>query len=436
MLSKLSIVRHFVKVFLSLVVLSNFVNAEENLVTLKRSNVFYNIAIFNFENDTGQLGEEFSEIISGDLTRFGVFSLVDESLYSGWSNAFNQRPDFSAWRSITSDYLLEGSITLLGDRVKVDFHLWDTLLERQIAGVTQTVNQASYRSLAHNISDIVYQAVTGEAGYFNSRIVYVAESGLMNDRRHRLAIMDQDGMNHHYLTSGDYIVLAPRFSASQQELTYISYESGVPKVYLLDVDTRQQEVIGSFDGMTFAPRFSPDGGSIIMSMSKDGNTDIYSYNLATRSQQQITDTNAIDTSPSYSPDGRQIVFESDRDGLGQQLYVMNTDGSNVQRISFGAGNYASPVWSPTGDLIAYTRMYNNKFYIGVIKPDGSDDRLLTKDYLVESPSWSPNGHVIVFSRQRQGESSRKLYAIDIYGYFEKEITTPSDASDPSWSPNP
>jgi TolB protein len=250
--------------------------------------------------------------------------------------------------------------------------------------------------------------------------------------------MDQDGANNRYLTSGRYLVLTPRFSPSTQEITYLSYRSGTPRVYLFNIDTGQQEMLGDFPGMTFAPRFSPNGNRVIMSMSINGASDIYTLDLRTRRAVQITHTNAIDTSPCFSPDGQHIVFNSDRGG-SQQLYVMNADGTDIHRISFGSGRYGTPVWSPRGDLIAFTKIDNGQFYIGVMHPDGSGERLLTSGFLVEGPSWAPNGRVLVYFRQTPADArgrgaSSRLYTIDLTGYNERELITPTDASDPAWSP--
>jgi TolB protein len=294
----------------------------------------------------------------------------------------------------------------------------------------------NWRRIAHIISDAIYKRLTGEDGYFDTRIVYIAESGPQNRRVKRLSIMDQDGENHRYLTNGENLVLTPRFSPTAQEITYMSYAGGIPRVYLFNLNTGQEEVLGEFPGMTFAPRFSPDGNRVIMSMARGGNSDIFTMDLRTRRVDQLTNHTAIDTSPSYAPDGRQIVFNSDRGG-SQQLYVMSAEGSGVRRISFGKGRYATPVWSPRGDLIAFTRMYQGTFYIGVMRTDGSGERMLANGFNVEAPTWAPNGRVLSFFRQERansrGQVRSRLFTIDLTGYNEREVPTPIDASDPAWS---
>ena len=284
------------------------------------------------------------------------------------------------------------------------------------------------------ISDQAYEKLTLDKGYFDTRIVFIDETGPKAKRRKRLAIMDQDGFNVRALTSGNDLVLTPRFSPTSQEITYMSFAGGRPRVYLYNIDTRQREVVGEFPNMSFSPRFSPDGQRVIMSLQEGGNSNIYEMDLRSRRLRQLTNTAAIDTAPSYSQDGRRIVFESDRDG-GQQIYVRNADGSGQQRISFGKGRYSTPVWSPRGDNIAFTRFGGGRFSIGVMRPDGSGERILTEGFHNEGPTWSPNGRVIMFFRESRGENGgAKLYSVDLTGYNERPVQTPTFASDPAWSP--
>lgn len=393
------------------------------------------IAIPIFEGDDPVVAKEITDIIMNDLTRYGLFHLVDPASYID-NHSINERPHFQSWRAIEAPFLLKGHVYSDGWNINVQFRLWDTVLEEEKIGFQHSGSYDVIRRIAHTISDTVYEQITGEEGYFNSRVVYISESGPSNDLQRRLAIMDQDGANQAYLSDGTGLVLTPRYSPSKtrHEITYISYELGLPKVYLLDINTGRREVLGEFEGMTFAPRFSPDGNQVVLSQTIDAETNIFIYDLNTGNKKQLTTGSAIDTAPCYSPDGKYIVFESDREG-SQQLYIMDVNGENLRRISHGQGRYAAPVWSPRGNLIAYTRMFGGKFYIGVIEPSGENDRLLTKDYLVEGPTWSPNGQVIIFTRQKSSASPRQLFGIDVTGFYETLIETPSSASDPAWSPN-
>jgi TolB protein len=399
------------------------------------------IAINNFYGaspEVAKTGQDLAQVIASDLERSGIFRPIDQRAFIQSVDSLLGGPRFGDWRLINAQALVHGAIETQADgRLRVEFRLWDVFAEQQMTGLAYFTTPSNWRRVAHIISDAIYKRLTGEGGYFDTRIVYVAENGPQNRRVKRLAIMDQDGENHRYLTDGANLVLTPRFSPTTQEITYLSYSQRNPRVYLFNLNTGQQEVLGDFPGMTFAPRFSPDGNKVIMSMAKDGNSDIYMMDLRTRQVTQLTAHPAIDTSPSFSPDNKQIVFNSDRGGA-QQLYIMEADGSNVRRMSFNQGRYATPVWSPRGDLIAFTRMSQGRFYIGVMKPDGSGERMLADGFLVESPTWAPNGRILSFFRQspanQRGEFSSKVYTIDLTGFNEREVLTPIDGSDPAWSP--
>ncbi len=383
-------------------------------------------------------GENIREVVIADLERSGLFRIISENSYIQELKSINEVPAFNDWKAINAHALVQTSISPSGpNNLKVEMRLWDVFAENQMKGQSFTTTKDNWRRIAHVIADAIYERLTGEKGYFDTRIVYVSESGPATRRVKRLAIMDQDGENHKFLTSGSSMVLTPRFSPNMQKITYLSYSGSVPKVYILDIETGRQTLVGNFPGMTFAPVFSPDSSKLLLSYANDGKTNIYEMDLKTHKTKRITTPTSIDTSPSYSPDGSQIVFNSDRGG-NQQLYVMDADGSNVHRISFGSGRYATPVWSPRGDYIAFTKMANGEFYIGVMYPDGSGERLLASGYLVEAPVWAPNGRVLMYFRQDKGTSRRnapvKLYTIDLTGYNERMVVTPADASDPAWSP--
>jgi TolB protein len=386
-----------------------------------------------------QTGENMVKVITDDLQNSGLFRVLNERSYMQDAASAAVKPNFSAWRAINAQALVTGVLTRAGDgRTRVEYRLWDVFAQQQLVGTAYMTTASNWRRIAHIIADSIYSRITGEKGYFDTRLVYISETGPANARIKRLAIMDQDGANHRFLTDGKALVLTPRFSPTQQQITYMAYYNNRPRVYLYDIDSGRQSVLGDFPGMTFAPRFSPDGRKVIMSLSKDGNADIYTLDLRSRSVTRITNGGSINTSPSYSPDGKQIAFESDRGGT-QQIYVMNADGSNQHRISFGKGRYAGPVWSPRGDLIAFTKMEGGSFYIGVIRPDGSGEREITQGYDVESPTWAPNGRVLAYFKEvptgaRRQSRTAKVYTIDLTGFNERQVPTPLDASDPAWSP--
>lgn len=385
-----------------------------------------------------QLGRDISQIITADLERSGLFRPLDPKGFLQELTSLDVQPRFQDWRTLAAQALVQGAVEPLPNgQARVAFRLWDVFGGQQMEGQAYTTQPENFRRVAHLIADRIYTAITGETGYFDTRIVYIAESGPPLERVKRLAIMDQDGANNRYLTNGANLVLTPRFSPTAQEITYMSYFRNVPRVYLFNIDTGRQEVLGDFPGMTYAPRFTPDGNKVLLSMATNGNSEIYEMDLRTRKTARLTDHPAIDTSPSASPDGSQISFASDRGG-SQQIYVMNADGGDAKRISFGQGKgrYGTPVWSPRGDLIAFTRYATNdgNFYIGVMKPDGSGERLLAQGFLVEAPTWAPNGRVLMYFAQSRNGGRTRLYSIDLTGYNQREIITPQDASDPAWSP--
>ncbi len=385
-----------------------------------------------------QMGKQIAQVIESDLVNSGLFRSIPESSFIQRNLGVNDTPRFGDWRLINAQAMVHGGISVSPGQITAEFRLWDVFAENQMVGRRFTTSHSNWRQLAHMIADAIYTRITGEDGYFNTRVVYIAETGPADRRIKRLAIMDQDGANNRYLTDGRYLTLTPRFSPTSQEITYMSYEGGKPAVYLYNLSTNRKQLLGKFPGMTFAPRFSPDGHKVIMSMAKNGNTDIFTMDLTTRRLQRLTNNYAIDTAPSFSPDSRQVVFESDRGGT-QQIYVMDAGGNSAKRISFGKGRYANPVWSPRGDLIAFTKMLSGQFYIGVMRPDGSGERLITQAYHVEGPTWAPNGRVLMYFKEtptgsaRKGRSAR-IYSIDITGMNEHRLPTPVDGSDPAWSP--
>lgn len=383
-----------------------------------------------------EIGANISEVVAADLERSGLFDPINRAAFIQSAADIGLFPRFGDWRTINAQALVTGLVEREADgRLKVSFRLWDTFSEEQVDGFVYRGGEDIWRRIAHKIADAIYERLTGEGGYFDSRIVYIAESGTASARVKQLAIMDQDGANHQFLTDGEHLVLTPRFSPTSQEITFMAYFNNTPRVYLLDIDTGRREVLGDFPGMTFAPRFSPDGRKVIMSLAVDGNTDIYVMDLPTRSIVRLTTDPAIDTSPSFSPDGNFVTFNSDRGGK-PQIYVMRSDGSDAQRITFNDGSYSTPVWSPRGDLIAFTKQHQGTFYIGVMKTDGTGERLIAEGYLAEGPTWAPNGRVIMFFRETPvgTQNVAQLFTIDLTGFNERLVPTPLDGSDPAWSP--
>jgi TolB protein len=381
---------------------------------------------------------DISRLVVADLVGTGLFREVPASAHIQRIGSFDTPVAYPDWRAINVQGLVVGSVSVQsGGRLVVRFRLFDVFSGQQMGDGLQFAGSVqSWRRIAHKVADAVYARITGVGGYFDSRVVYVAESGPKNDRRKRLAVMDYDGANPQYLTDSQSIVLAPRFSPAGDRVLYTSYESGSPRIYVMDVATGARRALDPQAGtVAFAPRFSPDGATVVFSIAQGGNTDIYTLDLASGRQTRLTSAPSIETAPSYSPDGRQIVFESDRSGT-QQLYIMAATGGEARRISNGQGRYGTPVWSPRGDLIAFTKQLDGRFHIGVMRTDGSEERLLTASFLDEGPSWSPNGRVIMFTREVPGEGGLPgLFSVDITGRNPpRRVPTEGGASDPAWSP--
>jgi TolB protein len=399
------------------------------------------IAIPNFVAGSpadGEVGVGVTQVITNNLQRSGLFAPIDQAAFIEKITNIDTAPQFQSWKAINAQALVTGRMTRQGDgRLKAEFRLWDVTSGQQLTGQQYFTSPEYWRRIAHIISDQIYERLTGEKGYFDSRVVFVDESGAKERRIKRLALMDQDGANVRYLTKGSDLVLTPRFSPSTQEITYMEFGQGDPRVYLFNIETGQREIVGNFPGMSFSPRFSPDGQRVIMSLQQGGNSNLFVMDLRSKSTTRLTDTPAIDTSPSYAPDGSRICFESDRGGK-PQIYVMPAGGGPAQRISFSKddtnGSYSTPVWSPRGDYIAFTKQGGGQFSIGIMKPDGSGERILTSGFHNEGPTFAPNGRVVMFFRDPGGNGGPSLFTVDISGRNEQKVPTPGFASDPAWSP--
>jgi TolB protein len=390
------------------------------------------IAVADCVGETPQ--QSVSNVITNNLKRSGLFAPIDKGRFPEKIDNFDASPNFAAWKGTGIQALVTCRVVRNGNQVQAQYRLWEVSTGEQLVGQQLSTDGGNWRRAAHIISDGTFAKITGEKGFFDTRIVFVDESGPKDNRKKRLAIIDQDGGNFRALSGNEELVVTPRFSPSSQEVAYMGFVPGQdPKVYILDVAAGRREVVGDFPGMSFSPRFSPDGWKIVMSLQQAGNANLYSMDLRSNAMTRLTNSPSIDTSPSYSPDGAQLVFESDRGG-GQQLYTMAGSGGGAKRISFGQGRYSTPVWSPKGDYIAFTRQSANTFAIGIMKPDGSGERILTEGFHNEGPTWAPNGRYLMFFRDAGGAGGPKLHMVDITGRVEVSVPTPAYASDPAWSP--
>jgi TolB protein len=393
------------------------------------------IAVSPFAGDggrSGELGRAIAEVVAADLDSSGLFRTLDRRAYIQSPEELRGVPRFADWRQIDAQALVAGTVGAGAQGLSVEFRLWDVFGGSQLRGLRFDTAESQWRRIAHQIADVVYERMTGESGYFDTRIVYVAESGSAQRRIKRIAVMDQDGANHRFLTDGSTLVLTPRISPDGRRVAYLEFRGIRPRVFIRDIDGTRVAPVGELEGMTFSPRFAPDGSSMLLTLAAGGNSDIYSVGVAGGGARRLTNSPAIDTSPTYSPDGTRICFNSDRGG-SPQLYMMDRNGGGARRVSHGDGRYGSPAWSPRGDFIAFTNIKGGAFHIGVMRPDGSDERLITRSSLDQGPAWAPNGRIMVFARRQRGGGSR-LVTVDLTGYNERPLATPLDASDPDWSP--
>ncbi|HEY0214053.1 MAG TPA: Tol-Pal system beta propeller repeat protein TolB [Paenirhodobacter sp.] len=396
----------------------------------------YAMPVFLDEGGGGKLAADISKVVNADLEGTGLFRRIAENAYLQKFSAFNTPVSYADWQAINAQALVVGGVSSQGGKVVVKFRLYDVYSGQELGQGQQLAASAdSWRRLAHKVADVIYSRITGESGYFDSRVVFVAESGPKNARQKRLAVMDYDGVNVNYLTDSSTIVLAPRFSPKGDRVLFTTFETGFPRIKIINVSNAAGNILPEVPGtMSFSPRFSPDGGSIVFSLEQNGNTDLYKSGASGGSPVRLTNSPAIETAPSFSPDGSRIVFESDRSG-GQQIYIMSAGGGEPTRISFGDGRYGTPVWSPRGDLIAFTKQSGGRFFIGVMRTDGSEERLLTASYLDEGPTWAPNGRVLMFTREAPGAGGgAQLFSVDVSGRNLKKVGNPGGASDPSWGP--
>jgi len=391
--------------------------------------------VFVAENAAARkYAQELTSVLAADLVGTGLFREIPNAAHISKVTNFNAPVQFADWKAINAQALITGAVHVSGSKLIVKFRLFDVFSQTALGdGLQFVATTNSMRRMSHKVADAVYSRLTGETGYFDSRVVYIAEEGPKNNRQKRLALMDYDGANVRYLTDTSSIVLSPRFSPNAREIIYTSYETGSPRVFLMNVDTLKRRILGDQPAMAFAPRFSPDGAKVVMSLSERGNADIYMVEVATGQKKRLTSSPAIDTAPSFSPDGSKIVFESDRSG-GQQIYVMSVKGGSAKRISSGGGRYGTPVWSPRGDMIAFTKLNKGRFHIGVMRTDGSREKLLTASFLDEGPTWSPNGRVLMFFRETAGANGApSIYSVDVTGRNLRKVKTPTFGSDPAWS---
>ena len=379
------------------------------------------------------------DVVDADLKSTGLFRIVSRDALPEFV-AMGDLPDFQLWAAVKAQVLVQAKLSAeSGDKYNLEFYVWDVNAKEQIEAQSLVASKKSARRLAHIMADAIYERLTGEVGYFDTQIVFIAETGPVHDRTKRMAIMDQDGYGLRYLSDKKTFVMSPHFSPNMQTIVFLSYRDDDPMVWTLDLETGEQRRLGQFGGMNFAPRFSPDGTKIALSLVKNGITHIYEYDIETKALRQLTFGNSLNTSPSYSPDGKKMAFNSDRSGK-QQIYVLDLETGAVERITYGAGRYATPAWSPDGKFIAFTKMADDTFYIGIMDPRGRNEKILAGGWYMEAPSWAPGSRRVVYYETEKAldgiERISHIRSVDITGQNIYEIELPDDINgvEPTWSP--
>lgn len=383
--------------------------------------------------------EMIRDVVDADLKSTGLFRIVSRNALPEFVE-MGKMPDFQLWSAVKAQVLVQAKLSAeSGGRYNLEFYVWDVNAKEQIEAQSLVASKKSARRLAHIMADAIYERLTGEVGYFDTQIVFIAETGPVHDRIKRMAIMDQDGYGLRYLSDEDTFVMSPHFSPNMQTIAFLSFRDNDPMVWTLDLETGEQRRLGQFGGMNFAPRFSPDGTKIALSLVKNGITHIYEYDIESKTLKQLTFGYSLNTSPSYSPDGKKMAFNSDRSG-NQQIYVLDLETGAVERITYGAGRYATPAWSPDGKFIAFTKIANDTFYIGIMDPRGRNEKILAGGWYMEAPSWAPGSRRVVYYETEKAldgiERISHIRSVDITGQNIYEIELPDDINgvEPTWSP--
>ncbi|HSQ97167.1 MAG TPA: hypothetical protein VLL98_00420 [Rickettsiales bacterium] len=386
-------------------------------------NNLYTTSLFNIKNSNSNIFKSDNNNNIEKLSSIDLNSLV--------MSKYNK----SSFDAVMSGFLEVNS----SGQVELKIRLWDILDQRELFYKSYIIDETNWKKISDIISDMVFEFLTGEvSGHFDSKIIFVSESGSPKNRQKRIAMMDFDGSNLQYITNGTNLVLTPIFSKyNKDEIIYLEYKNKKPHIFKLNLSNKKLILIGNIAEMTFAPNFNPSGlNEIIFSGTNDGYSNIYKLNFDEGKIRQLTYDKAISTAPSWSPDAEKIVFVSDKTGV-RKLYVMDKNGSNIEMISKGRGIYDKPSWSPDGKLISFVKMEKGEFSIGLMTPDGDSERSIMNAYLVEGIKWSPNGRYLIYSKQEGpfGKASiPSIYTIDILTGIEYKIPTPKNqgATDPDW----
>ncbi|MGD2137410.1 MAG: Tol-Pal system beta propeller repeat protein TolB [Gammaproteobacteria bacterium] len=387
---------------------------------------------FGWQESGRAAPENIAAIIGADLNRSGRFETLPDSDLIALPTAAEQ-VKFHNWRMVNVDSLVIGQVTPAGaDRYTVQFQLFDVLRGKQLLGYSFKAAARDLRRVAHHISDLIYEKLTGERGAFDTRIAYITTTGSGENKQYTLLVADSDGYDPQTILTSQQPVMSPAWSPDGREIAYVSFEKKTAEIYIQDVATGSRRKLASFKGINGAPSWSPDGRRLAVTLSRDGNPEIYIMDLQGGGLRRLTNSAAIDTEPVWMPDGRQIVFTSDRGG-GPQLYRVAVAGGRPERLTFDGRYNAGADISPDGRKIAMVHGANGAYSIAVLDLDTGLFRVLTDGRLDESPSFAPNGSMIIYAT---GEGNREvLAAVSVDGRFRQRLSLQAgNVREPAWSP--
>ncbi|ORU92864.1 MAG: translocation protein TolB [Cycloclasticus sp. symbiont of Bathymodiolus heckerae] len=381
----------------------------------------------------GGLPVDIAQVVSDDLARSGRFkSLSRLDMLSKPSTA--EQVNFRNWQALGQDNLVIGKIVPdANGMLLVQFQLFDVYKGEQLTGFSIPASRSGLRGVAHRISDLIYEKLTGQKGAFSTRMAYITSMREANGKtEYKIQVADADGYGAKTIVTSSEPLMSPSWSPRGDKLSYVSYEGRRSSIYTQTLRTGQREKLRSFKGINGAPSWSPDGSQLALTLSKDGSADIYIYNVITRSFRRLTRSYAIDTEPDWSPDGRQIIFTSDRGGK-PQIYKISANGGQAGRVTFEGSYNARASYSPDGKNITMVHRVNGQYRIATLDLKTGFTNILTDGRLDESPSYAPNGSMILYSTNDGLKSI--LAAVSSDGKVRQKLRLQGgEVREPAWSP--
>ncbi len=374
-----------------------------------------------------KLAQEIVDVVTSDLTRSGLFRMVDPAGKAPHEVAEVNYPD---WQVRGADALAIGSVAVqAGGRIEARFRLLDVVKRAELVGQAVSAQDGQVRAVGHRIADLIYEKLTGDQGVFSTRIAYVNRLG----KSFSLIVADSDGYNEQIVLKQNEPIMSPTWSPDGSHLAYVSFETGHAAVFVQSLYTNQRKAVADFKGSNSAPAWSPDGRQLAVVLTRDGSSQIYLMRPDGGDIRRITFSGAIDTEPNFSPDGQSLLFTSDRGGSAQ-VYRMPVEGGAAQRLTFAAGTSYSPRHSPDGKSFVFTHLSGGRFFISAQDFQTGQMEMLTEGGWEKKPSYAPNGKIILFASEARGRGILATVSSD--GRVKQHMFTQSgDAREPVWGPH-